>query len=923
MAGAATSVMAAAPALAQTTDIAVADDDMERMQVTGSRIAREDLTGSAPLTIVDAQAISRSGVTSLGELIQELPSFAGQAQTTQVNNGGNGGRTISLRGLGSNRTLVLLNGRRLPGSFSGVTASVDLNAIPVAAVDRIEILKEGASTAYGADAVAGVVNIITKRDFDGVELSVQYGESFEGDAESDNVSFSFGKTAEKFSFFFNATRFNEDEIEAADREFSQEPLAFFLGDVIFLGSSAPPWGNYNPGGTGQVTLGPDFEDEFRPFDFFGGDSYNFAPANFQRQPIEGFNIYFQGDYDLSEELSFTGMSEFRIFGEVLYSETDGQQKLAETPLAPLAFFGINAPYAADNFYNPFGVEIGDWRRRMVESGSRTDDNELDQIRVVLGANGGWNEGLLKGWDWDAFYLYSEVKRSSRFGPIFNLDRVANAVGPTTGSLETGDLQCVNDSENCVPLNVFGENSVTQEMLDYIAFTTNEDFGAEVEQWELNVSTPELFALPYGDLGVAFGYSHRDVSGFDIPDSQVVTLGDRSTGTPRQPTGGGFVVNELYAEIFLPLLADLPFAKQLDVEFGVRHSRYDTFGNTTNIKIGGKYRPFEDLLLRASYSEAFREPTIFDSFGGAGTSFPSLSDPCAENPTQFCIEDGVPAGGFEPVSTQIRERTGGNPNVEPEEAETFTAGAVYTPTFNDWVQGFAIGFDYFDIELTNAIDTVGTSFILTQCAENGSTCNLIDRFGPEAGNSEGFPSLVDNTTTNVGGIDVRGVDIFVSYTGLDTPFGVFNFSVDGAYLDQYDKIQADGSVIAHAGRFIDDQDGYFARWRVLGTTTWSYDLGIGQLGASWDVRWISEADENFQDQGTGEVLERTVDGRIYNDIQVSFDFEAGPSSNILVFGIDNLFDKEPPFSLDAFNDNTDVRTFDTVGRFWYGRITTRF
>lgn len=303
---------------------------------------------------------------------------------------------------------------------------------------------------------------------------------------------------------------------------------------------------------------------------------------------------------------------------------------------------------------------------------------------------------------------------------------------------------------------------------------------------------------------------------------------------------------------------------------------------------------------------------------------------------------MPAGGFTPISSQVRTRTGGNANLQPEEADTFTLGFVYTPSR---LEGLAVTVDYYDISLDNAISTIGAGVILRQCAASGQYCDLIERFGP--GSNEGNPRLVDNSERNVGGIESAGVDFLIEYTGLETGFGEFGARLDGTYTDTYELEQADGTVVPHAGFFRDDLEGYFTEWR------WTASLLFerGPFQASADLRYIGSATE-FQSDFAGPCADSSgnvvipavfpglscvtdpnsynfgqfryeVEERYYVDLQASYEFEAGPTRNEVFVGIDNVTDRQPPLSFDAFNDNTDVRTFDTIGRYVYGGFRSRF
>ena len=919
--------------LAAASQGALAQDEgamVEEVIVTGSRVPRSDLEGVAPVSVYTAADIDRSGATSIGKILREIPSVAGGAQTTQVNNGGGGTMQVSLRGMGAVRTLVLVNGRRVTASVDAGAdgISVDLNTIPTSIIERIEVLKDGASAVYGSDAVAGVVNIITKKGFDGMELNTYYGDTTRGGGSRAQVDLIAGGEGDSSNWLFVASTTDEEEIEVTDREWASVPLFYAAGEVIFLGSSAPPWGRYRISEVNRnrdcngddeikagsicedLTLGPEYGSEFRRFNYFGGDSYNYSPANYQRQPNSRWSLSFFGETSLAA-LSGTGMlGDVSGYMEATYTNRESRQKLAEVPLAPSAFFSYEAPYSKDNYYNPFGVDVSDWRRRMVEGGSRTSPNDEDTSRLLIGLRGDWAEGALAGWSWDAHMTRGESRRVSHFGDIYNLQRVRNAVGPTTGSPATGDLACVNDPDNCVPLNTFGENSVTQEMLDYITFTTNETFNLEQQIWAVNLSTGALAELPAGPVGVALGFEYRDEFAADAPDSQVATLGDAATGTPRQPTSGGYNVREMYFEAVVPLLADKPLAQSLELEAAVRYSDYDAFGSTTNPKLGWRWRPMADLVVRGSISSAFRAPNVGNLYGGAGTSFPSLADPCAGGRTEdnVCLDPRVPDEGFEIISTQIRTRVGGDPNLTPEEADIVTVGLVWTP---EALSGLTAAVDYYRYERINSIDALGADFILEACAWRGQLCEGIDRF------PDGNVRLVDNRTTNAHGVDSNGVDLAIAYTGIELPFGEFDVRLDLTRVLRHERIQPDGTVIEHAGWFRDEQDGHFGEWKfVLGVRYMLND----QFDITWDGRFIDDVTEEYKDQfDTKIVLQRELEGRFYHDLQANWRFGLGDVDSTLTVGVDNALDEDPPFSLDGFNDNTDVRTFDTAGRFAYLRL----
>ncbi|WP_158305839.1 TonB-dependent receptor plug domain-containing protein [Parvularcula bermudensis] len=949
-------LMTAIPAMASAQETAGASNDV--VVVTGSKIPREDLEGPSPVAVFGEQQIDRSGAVSIGRLLREIPSVAGAGETRAINNSGAGSQEVSLRGLGSQRTLVLINGRRVPDSSAGLEGQVDLNTIPVSLIERVEVLKDGASTVYGADAVAGVVNVILRRDFEGIALDYQKGISEQGDAEQDSVSLTLGDTFDKGNFVINFSLTEEGEVSAGDREFSKQARDIELGELIPGGSSAPPWGRYfvTGGPEPSVTLGPDYSGG--PFFGYQGfqfaeDAYNFAPINHQAQPLDRWSATFIANYDVDVLSDGPFFLDTELFTEVSYVDRQSQQQLAEVPLAPLAFFGFDAPYSADNGYNPFGQEISDWRRRIVETGGRTDDVQVKTFRTVLGARG----ELPRDWSWEFSYSYGDVDRTSSFFPIIDLNKTALAVGPTAMDGD-GVLRCDTDSDGdftdaddqtCVPLDVFGENSITPEMIDYIAITQNESTEATSEIFALDLVNPSIFTLPAGDVGIAVGYVHRSEEGTFTPDSQVAALGGAATGTPSQATVGGYELDEFFGEVRVPILADRPLADELTVEAGIRWSDYDTFGDTTNYKVGLTYRPVSDVLLRGSVNTAFRAPQIEDLFGGAEFSFPSTTDPCASNPSQFCIDDGVPPGGFDQLSSQVRTIEGGNVDLQPEEADIFTVGAVYTPS---QIPGLALGLDYYDYEITDAITTIGASVILQECAATGEFCELIDRLDNPGEVTDGAPILVDNRTTNVGQIETQGVDFFIEYVDIPAGPGEITARLQGTYTDTFDLTQANGTVVPHAGYFRDDNEGHFAKLRLNSELAYT----VGGFTGSITGRFIDSVEEFGEDlfgscvNDGGFVItpgvnagltcvgersslaaspvdvgkfHRRIEAVTYWDVYAEYLMPIEQVETILYMGIDNLLDEQPPLSVDGFNDNTDVRTYDTIGRFLYGGIRTKF
>jgi outer membrane receptor protein involved in Fe transport len=932
-----------------------ADADVERIQVTGSRIKRADMEGANPVQVITREDLVSSGISNMGDILQEIPSVAGAATNTAINNGGSGAIRVSLRGLGSPRTLVLLNGRRMVASGTGANSSVDLSTIPTAIVKRVEVLKDGASAIYGSDAIGGVVNIITRDDFEGFELNASYDTGTENnDGTTKSMDFTIGFSGDKGNAVVNAYYVEQGAQWSGDRDWSKFELGmdWETGELSKGGSSAPPWGRYN-GIDGLVNgkecgsfthgagSGPGQSD---PSDFsnptgydcwdWGKDTYNYAPANYHLTPQERYGIFASGSYEINDYV--------RVFTELSFNRRTSDTKLAPLPLAPLAFFGFSAPYSADNYYNQqFGpkdkdgnsVDIADWRRRMVETGGRDSRFRIETVRAMVGFDGEFDNG----WGYEVSYIFGANDSATAGAGGVNFEKVALAVGPSFMDSD-GNIVCGTEADpigGCVSLNTFGtpgtDSQVSQEMMDYITFEAH-DFGSN-EQQILSASVfGDAFELPAGTVGVAFGIEHREEKGADYPDA-LIALGITS-GSSRTATSGSYTVNEAFFETSLPIVSGVAGAESLDVDLAVRYSDYDTFGSTTNHKIGVKWVPMDGLLIRGTSSTAFRAPSTSDLFAGSSDNSPQVADPCATNPTSFCIADGVPAAGFTPIGDQLSSTLGGNVDAQPEEADIFTAGVVYSP---EYVEGLSFTLDYWDIQVTNAITTIGEQLILTKCATEGVYCDLITRYGSDAGSLYGNSKDIDNRTTNVGGVDSSGYDFNVRYT-TDLDIGSLSVNLDTTYYDKYEITQADGSVVVNDGYFKRNSgDGNFPKWK----TNVDFRLTNDNWAAAWSVRYIAAVDEIFDNIDAGDVNKvysafsvapvmvngtldsydviREIDSQIIHDVRFSY-FMDNITTTV---GLNNVFDEEPPYAATGFNDNTDPRTYNTTGRHIYVTLGLTF
>ncbi len=925
MFGAGTAAAISAPAFSAEEEKAEA---IEKIEVTGSRIRRADVEGANPVSVMTAVDIAKFGITSIGDVLQSIPS-AGSAINTNSNNGGNGSTTLNIRGVGSNRTLVLINGRRLATTLGG---SVDLNNIPSSIIERIEVLKDGASAIYGSDAVAGVVNIITRKDFEGVHASAYKGQYDEGDGDKESFDLGFGVANDKGSVYFNVSYVQEAPTFAADRDISAVPV--FGTDEGYAGSSGTPAGRFmffdQDGGfnnnttDGNGNLAPWVEPDSR---------FNYAPFNYLSTPQERVNLYTQANYELTDTV--------RVNAEVMYGNRKSAQALAPTPLFFGSAFGDTGfTIAANNPWNPTGMDlttdssIGEpgnlflVGRRMFEAGFRQFNQDVDHFQFNGGFEGEFELGD-RSFYWDANYVYSRTQQNSITDGLLNMDRVKMAIGDVD-----------NCTAPCTPLNLFGgstgigQGSMTQEMIDYISFTAQDALESELKGYSLNLSG-DVMELPAGMAGFATGWERRWVSGSDQPDALIAA--GITSGNARQPTSGAYSVEELFLELAIPLVADAPMMQSLDLELATRYSDYSNFGDTTNSKIGLKWRVNDELLIRGTWSEAFRAPSISELFLGNSDSYPALTDPCngGGNGKPGCA--GVPSN-YEQANSQIRITVGGNQDLLPEEAETFTYGFVYSP---EWADGLSLTFDVFDIKIDGAVSSTGAQTILDACAETGTTfCSLIER------TSGGSISDLFNGLVNLGGQTTSGFDTEVNYN-FETEFGDFNVGMDLTYVDERTIISIDPVTdtsisFNEAGKAFDrdvvprirsninvswTKDDWAANYliRYIGKTVEDCDFGddSDSSGVFYEDKLCSNPGVSIFDED-GDLAEKESTNKLkamaYHDVSVTYFI----NDDIKVTaGVNNLWGTDPRTSYTTFANSFDPSMYEIPGRFPYVRLSAKF
>lgn len=888
-------------AFAQATEPAAATSEstsqdaktMETVTVTGSHIKRSQISGVGPVTVIDADAIQRSGAISVETLLQRLPAnagFAGNQTNAYWADNGYGTTQVNLRGLGINRTLVLLNGRRIVNGGTGANSSVDLNIIPVALIERIEVLKDGASAIYGADAVAGVVNIITKKNFNGAEASVRYGQTFQDDGEEGAVDLAWGMTGERGSIMAAINYSEGGTVNMADR--APCGLGESDGQLVCVGSSTTIGGravladgqrvnfNQDPNGDG------DFYETYSP----AKHNYNSNPYLNAVNPIKRISFSTFGNLFLTDDV--------QMFTELMY--TNRQSDQIATPGAIGQYRPINI--AADHPTNPTGQDLLLQRRRLQEAGVREFYQETDTFRVVLGLEGKF--GI--GWDWSTAVNWGRNTGIDGSTNVANLDRVDQTLNTTV---------CSNAPGAAIPCaDYLGYGDVTEEVLDYILFTTRDNGGNDQKSFTANLSG-QLFELPAGWVGLATGVEIRKERGWRDPDPLTV-LGIANTNQ-QDPIAGEYTAREVFAEVAVPLLEGRALAESLTLNAAVRYSDYDLFGADTNYKVGLDWQVVPSLKLRANYATAFRIPNVPELFGGVSEGNLTTTDPCSgwssQSPSsviyQNCQASGVPVG-YTQLGNTVLTTVGGNADLQPEDAETLTVGAVWTPAF---ISDLTVTLDYFNIKIEDAIQRIDGSTKLAVCY---STPGLAHPFCDSSNFTRnpltGEIDFLSAQPVNAANERVSGIDLGVLYQ-----FALANWNAtlnwDVSYLKNYDVRPFQGAEeILYAGKITGGR-GSYTQWRSFGALT----LVRGPWSGAYSVQYIGSADDiNAMPGDIGDHAPSVT----YHNAQVKYAFN---KSFDLAFGVDNLFDKEPPFIQSWTDANTDTMTYDLLGRRWNLKATYRW
>ncbi|HEY2678756.1 MAG TPA: TonB-dependent receptor [Steroidobacteraceae bacterium] len=921
--------------------------------VTGSRIAQQGAQGSQPMTILDRDEIDKTGLQSVGDLLGQLTA-SGSTLNTKFNSSGNfgyppdgggigaGSSEVDLRSLGSKRVLVLVDGIRWvnESSASGVSGSADLNTIPLAIVDHIEVLEDGASAIYGSDAIAGVVNVITRKKLDGVQVDGYVGDyNLGGRTTSANVT--LGGSSDKFSGMFTASYFNQNAISSGDwwQSATPEPYAGnaagssatpqgrytfcdprvvvpnygsctpdqsnFYDVTLNNGTTTPNWNYLDPTGAGSTY-----------HNWSNADRFNYAPYNLLLTPNERKSMFTNLTYNINDDV--------QIHAKGLFNNRTSENQAAPEPIfvGPYAGTGGIADtitVAANNPYNPFGITLdpatnfGWVTRRPLEVAPRVFTQDVDTYYFNIGLNGTLHFG--DGLNWDINYANSDNKASQKFTGGYNIGKVAIALG---------DVNVCNATPGCVPLDLFGGQGrpMTPAMINYIEATQIDSSDQQLQVFSGNI-TGNMFRIQDRAAGFAAGIEHRKYAGQFEPDPL------RQTGESQDslafPVSSSYDVTEGYAEFNFPLL------KTLDANAAVRYSDYSTFGSDTTYKLGARWQPIRDLAVRGTYSTGFRAPNLGELYGL--TQFgATLVDPCG--PTsgtvlpQYvagCTAQGVSVGHFTQANTQITTFTGGNPDLQPEKSKSYTVGVVYDAGWaqNSITHRLSLETTYYHHKITGAIQAADLQSLLNNCLASGGVDPVI--CAPFTRMPGGNLNPPKNFLQNFGDVETGGADIKLNWAGEPQPWGQLTAAVQATVVTSYKAVDDYGNVSQQAVG-IEVSNSAIPKWRANAQLGWN----LQSWTVSWIFRYIDSVNEACANAtitavpgcSNGETYHK-LDSVLYNDINVLYTDAFSLKGLELSAGVNNLFGVDPPVCYTCTLNGYDAGTYDLPGAFWNVRFKYKF
>jgi len=913
-----------------------AKNEIERVEVTGSRILREGAIAPSPVTIISGEQLVNAGVINIGEALNDLPALA---NTYSLANSGRfigtaGLNILDLRNMGTARTLVLVDGKRHVSSSAG-SASVDTNTIPSEWIERVEIITGGASAVYGADAVTGVVNFVLKKNIEGLSVkatagvadnnpydnkkfSLSYGSNFDNDRGNAAFSLEYATqnslnaldnpwtSTSNFSLRNqNQTEENKDSLDFPDKIYTPNAGYYAINNAGAYSTLPQWWANitntFNRDGSQRDIFTGDNVDGIKCADC---DSFNLGQFNDLQPTFDRYNANFKVNYDLNDDTN--------LYFSAKYSKTKAQDvgQPAFFFYNPQNWVSIDNPYmdqSVVDLLNESGADGIVVNRMMTDLGRRIEDDTRETQRYVAGVTG----VVANDWDYDISVVYGQTDLDRVNSNNMIMANYFNALDAVRDA--SGNIVCRNEearNAGCVPVNIMGFGQPSQAAIDYINTVSRSNSIIKQTVVGGSISNNDLYELPAGSIGVAFGLEYRK-------EQSTTHEADNAEGTFFNVLGednGSFNVKEIFGETSIPVISDVVGFKQLTLEAAIRYADYSTIGNATSWKLGLDWQIIDELRARSTYSTALRAPNISEIYGAESQTFFSVNDTCKsseladlENATTRranCAALGVPTD-FDSTydSASIEGLSGGNRNLDPESSKSFTFGLIYQPEFID---GFTMTVDYWKIELTDAISATGAQDIINRCVDsetgiNNQYCALITR-----DSSSHEISLIKQYSLNLSGQDAAGVD--------------FEFGYDFAALNGEFSTTLIGTRLLERKTypFQDDPTDFTENAGTTGEANWQTNLNVnytsGAWRASWKTRYLESVslytDQQLADNPNPNSL-MSYPGYVVSDMTVGYDFDNGLG---LSLGIDNVLNKELPFGTTGTGGSS--AGYDNIGRFAY-------
>ena len=914
-------------------DVAFEEQAIEEIVVTGSRIKRRDFSSPSPLATIEREVLESTGRATLEETLNLMPQVQPDSSRA-LNNGGDGTAAINLRGIGAGRTLVLMNGRRVAPSGTG--SAVDINNLPQSLIERVEIITGGASTVYGSDAIAGVVNLITRDDFRGLALDASYSLSAESDAQIYDINLSYGQEISdgKGNVALYAGFYDREELLAGSRTLTNKSIANddATGEVFESGAVPPPAGlifaplvdfgsgpngtTFNPDGVPREFVDPD-------------DRYNFRPINYLQTPLRRTTAGLLGNFEVS--------ANYEIYVEAGVARNEATLQFAEVPAIDFAVVNTDNPvltrearqFFEANYAVEPGVALIGVGRRLSELGPRRMSFERNYWRAVAGVRG----ELGAGWDIDAWLTYARSDETEHLlnDALASRFRQGLLVDPVTG-------QCFDPSNGCVPLDIFGEGRLSAEAASFLRIDGVQNDSKRTQQLASIVVTGSPVDTWAGELNMAFGAEWRsDSAMFEADD--ILFSGDTLGFRGAAPVEGKETVGELYTEAVIPLVRDAAWANDVALEIGARYSDYDNAGTSWTYKYGASWAVTDTLRFRVMRQRSVRAPNNGELFtenftetgffvGNVSSDDPcsASNDPVALGYLEKCVIQGLPAeqvGVFEAFAVATDFIFGGNPSLEPETADTLTAGVVILPwSFDKW----QISLDYFEIDVADSIGDIDPVAI---CFDARNAANLFcDNITRDV--NAGYNVVqVFAPQSNRGRITSRGIDTQVTYRSpLPDAFSWFGSAADfelGLFwtytLENSWQLNLTTGVIECSGLF-----GEFCPIEKLGQGTTIPENRVSsrlsyvtdRLGIHLLSRWIQGsqnsrfAEAEFVGQPPPLLAVPSVGSRTYLDLSISYELARGLNARL---GVNNLTSTDAPL-MPGLENNTDALLYDVFGRSYF-------